>query len=291
MTQKFKYELQKGSKHIICPKCRKKSFKPYVYSGTNNIVDAEKWGRCERINACSFLSYPNLEDNMSDWIEPQPKPYIAPNPDFIPKEMVKKSFAQFDKNPFFLYLSKLFDIDTANMLQKKYNIGTSSNYGTIFFQADKDMNFRTGKVMFYNKFGNRRKDKKSFYLHKKIKKDYSLHQVLFGEHLITDEKPIALVESEKSCIILSVFYPEYNWVASGGVHMLNIYRLSRLPRLDKVYPDQGAFDLWERNTKSMFMNRQMSVRVEQAFKKGILQKGDDLLDLELIERGLNNVHI
>ena len=293
MTQKFKYQLRKGSKKEICPNCRKRTFTPYVLaSDGKTVADASKYGYCDRINSCKYVLYPEGE-NMSDWIapEPQPKPYIAPNPDFIPKEMVKKSFAQFDKNPFFLYLSKLFDIDTANMLQKKYNIGTASNYGTIFFQADKNMNFRTGKVMFYNKFGNRRKDKKSFYLHKKIKKDYSLHQVLFGEHLITDEKPIALVESEKSCIILSVFYPEYNWVASGGVHMLNIYRLSRLPRLDKVYPDQGAFDLWERNTKSMFMNRQMSVRVEQAFKKGILQKGDDLLDLELIERGLNNVHI
>ena len=40
MTQKYNYELQKGSKHIICPNCRKKTFKPYVEAGTNNIVDA-----------------------------------------------------------------------------------------------------------------------------------------------------------------------------------------------------------------------------------------------------------
>ena len=291
MTQKFKYQLRKGSKKEICPNCRKRTFTPYVLaSDGKTVADASKYGYCDRINSCKYVLYPEGE-NMTDWIAPEPQRYTPPTPDFIPQELVEASFEKWETNVFFMWLVRMFGKEKAFELQKKYNIGTAKGNGTIFWQKDYQGKFRTGKVMYYNRDGRRNKNRNSWYVHNQVKRDYSLVQVFFGEHLTKEDKPIALVESEKSCVLLSSFYPEYNWVASGGVHMLNIYRLSRLPRLDKVYPDQGAFDLWERNTKSMFMNRQMSVRVEQAFKKGILQKGDDLLDLELIERGLNNVHI
>ena len=291
MTQ-YRFKLAKGANHVQCPQCGyKRKFKPYVYADTGEVVDATKWGRCERINSCAYNEYPRLNDwELSDWTPPMPKHIPPPTPDYIPKNLVEASFNQFQSNVFFKWLVKLFGSDTAYTLQERYNIGTAKGGGTIFWQEDKDGNFRTGKRMFYNTNG-KRKDFMS-YIHndklikKHLKKDFTLVQVLFGEHLNKDtDKPIALVESEKTAILMSVFEPEYTWIASGGANMLNHYRLSRLERLDLVSPDNGQFELWRLQT-ALFKGRQMDGRVEKAVREGALGEGDDILDLILKEKGI-----
>ena len=87
---------------------------------------------------------------------------------------------------------------------------------------------------------------------------------------------------------MSVFEPDITWIASGGANMLNSYRLLRLPRLDLVCPDQGEFDNWKDRTKSFF-NREMDGRVEKAFREGKVAKGADILDLILIEKGMDEI--
>lgn len=82
---------------------------------------------------------------------------------------------------------------------------------------------------------------------------------------------------------MSVLQPEYNWLASGGSNMLNVQRLMRLHRLDLVSPDEGQFELWEKQT-AFFKSRQMDIRVEKAFREGKVEGGDDILDLYLNEK-------
>ena len=286
---KYMYELQKGSRRYLCPKCGKKEFKVYVKTGTNIVVDSERFGRCNRQNSCGYHQYPENDANMSDWVAPVyvPEPI---KPDFIPKEMVEASFCKFRENTFFMWLVKLFGQDIAHDLQSKYNIGTAKNNGTVFFQQDSDTKFRTGKVMYYQPNGKRNKNRNSWYVHRAVKEDFELVQVFFGEHLVKEypDKPVALAESEKTAILMSVFEPEYTWLASGGANMLNSYRLLRLPRLDLVCPDEGEFDNWKDRTKSFF-NREMDGRVEKAFREGKVAKGADILDLILIEKGMDEI--
>lgn len=283
--KRYKYELERGSKHIICPNCGKKTFKCYVDINTGERVNPAKYGRCERISSCKYILYPKNDD--SEWVDYEPikQPYIAPKPDFINPNLVQSTFRDFNKNVFFNFLAKTFDLETARALQKKYNIGTAKFGGTIFFQKDKDGKFRTGKVFYYQKNGKRDKQKRSWYLHKQVNKDYRLVQVFFGEHLIGEnpDKPIALCESEKTAILMSVLESEYNWLAAGGSNMLNVQRLMRLHRLDLVSPDEGQFELWEKQT-AFFKSRQMDIRVEKAFREGKVNGGDDILDLYLNEK-------
>ncbi len=285
MRKKFKYELQKGSKHIICPNCGKKTFKVFVETGTNKVADASRYGRCERINKCQYIQYPQTDDNEGkEWQPLEKVPLIKPKPDFIPADIVLSSFSNFNENPFYLWLCKLFGAVTALKLQQKYNIGTAKNNGTIFWQKDKDGNFRTGKVFYYQNNGKRRKDKPSWYIHKKINKDFTLEQVFFGEHLINLDTPVALCESEKTAVLMSVFEPQYIWIASGGAMMLNTFRLNRLARLDFVSADNGMFDLWATQTNNF--KRDMDLRVEKAFANGIVKEGADILDLIIINKNL-----
>ena len=200
MAKTYKYNLRGGSKKDRCPSCGKFSFKPYV--DANGNLAGEQYGRCERSNSCGYLEYPKNTGEKTEYIERKieiPKP-----PDFIDLDTVQRTFIDFNSNVFLLYLQSKFGVETALKLQSTYNIGTAKYKGTIFWQKDYEGIFRTGKVMYYTITGRRDKERMSWYAHKKIKDDYVLKQVFFGEHLLKEypAHPVALCESIKTSIYL-----------------------------------------------------------------------------------------
>ena len=283
---KFRYALETGSKHIICPNCHKKTFKCYVDVNTGERVNPTKYGRCERISSCSFHQYPKLEawekDDLNNWTPPAPQP---PKPlDYVSKEIVEATFNQYKTNVFFMFLVRTFGMEVAYQLRDDYNIGTAKGGGIIFWQQDNKDRFRTGKVMYYNRNGRRNKDRMSWFVHKSIANDFNYRQCFFGLHLTTPDKPVALCESEKTAILMSIFMPEYTWVASGGSEMLNLKRLNELPRLDMVFPDNGQLEKWGQKTR-IFTNRQMDLSVDRAVESRLISEGDDILDLWFANKG------
>lgn len=287
MAKQYKYELMKGSRRYICPKCQKKEFKVYVKTGTNIVVDETKYGRCNRQNSCGYFRYP---DTNEDWTPPQ-FVYTPPKPlDYVPKDVVEATFNQYKTNVFFMFLVKTFGMEVAYQLRDDYNIGTAKGGGTIFWQEDRKGNVRTGKVMYYHPNGKRIKERNSWFLHSRIKENFNYRQCFFGLHLTTPDKPVALCESEKTAIMMSVFEPGYTWIASGGSEMLNDERLFELPRLDMVYPDNKQFNKWEQKTR-IFTDRQMDISVDEAVNNGILKEGDDILDLYLAREKKNKLNL
>ena len=285
----YKYKLEAGSKHIICPNCGKKTFKCYVNVNTGERVNPAKWGRCERISTCRYHLYPRSDKddiNSSRYVPPAPEE-IKPL-DFVSKDLMQATFNEFKSNVFFMYLVKLFGIEKAYQLQEAYNIGTAKGGGTIFWQQDREQNIRTAKVMYYNSNGRRNKNKMSWFVHKKIREDFNYRQCFFGLHLTSPDKPVALCESEKTAIIMSVFEPGYTWIASGGSEMINDERLFELPRLDKVFADNGQFEKWERKTRAF--EPEMDISVDEAVEDGILKDGDDILDLYLAREKKNELN-
>lgn len=279
MKNNFYYNLRKGSKKDICPNCGKKTFVPFV-DANGNSPNIEKYGRCERINTCQYTMYPPYNDKENVWVAPvKPKKAIAP--DFIPKGTVEMTFRNFRDNVFMQFLKKTFGGIKAMELQEKYNIGTAKNGGTIFWQQDKLGDFRTGKVMYYNENGRRDKNRNSWYLHTRVKPDFELQQVFFGEHLITTADKVALCESEKTAVMMSEFMPEYTWLAAGGSEMLNDFRLTRLKRLDFVCPDNGQFEKWRSKIRPYFKDAIYDRSVDDAVINGKIEIGSDILDLYL----------
>ncbi|MBT7491084.1 MAG: hypothetical protein HN704_05690 [Bacteroidetes bacterium] len=255
----FKYSLDKSSKKFICPACNKKTFVKYIDNETNEFLT--KAGRCDREQKCSFHQKPeNNNIQINDSIE-KPKPIS-----FIENEILKKSLAKYENNNFVLYLNNLFNADIANQLIKKYQIGTSKywNGANVFWQIDKKGNVRTGKIMLYDTHNGKRK-KKPFnhigWVHKAKKQpNFNLKQCLFGEHLLTDNnKPIAIVESEKTAIICSVYLPKYFWLATGGKSNFNYEKLKVLSkRLVYFFPDVACYEDW--NTKINELSKFISAR-------------------------------
>ena len=283
MRKDYIYTLQKGGKHIVCPACGHKTFKPYVDKKSGQVVNGERFGRCERINNCNYHERPTGKQTYESRIY-TPKIVVPKAPDFIAPELVRATFSNFDKNVFFRFLVDFFGAEKASRLQLLYNIGTAKGGGTIFWQQDKDGNFRTGKVMYYNDNGKRDKSRSSWYVHKRVKADFELKQVFFGEHLtVGNNLPICLCESEKTAIMMTGIENFTRiWLASGGAMMLNLDRLIRIGRLDYVFADNGEFERWEKQT-ALYHKRVMDDLVDVAVNDGVLTAGSDIFDLYQLE--------
>ena len=52
---------------------------------------------------------------------------------------------------------------------------------------------------------------------------FNLQQCFFGEHILQDEplKPVAIVESEKTAIVASLYLPKFIWLAVGSINNLS----------------------------------------------------------------------
>jgi len=185
-------------------------------------------------------------------VKPQPKQIS-----FIPIEIFKQSLKSYKANHFVKFLVDLFGVDKTNELISKYFIGTSEHWdgATVFWQIDIFGKIRTGKIMLYNPTtGKRVKEPRHCidWIQSVLKlSDFELQQCLFGEHLLQDKtKPIAIVESEKTAIIASVYFPKLIWLAVGSITGLDAEKCSVLKGRNVVlFPDLNGFEKWSVKAK------------------------------------------
>jgi len=264
-----------------CPSCqqRDKTFSLYIDTKTGEHIHPSV-GRCNRESKCGYHYTPQqyFQDNGISFDTPQPKAYkprpFTPQPkpvSFIPVEVFKQSL-QIEKNViqvaetnhFVKFLIDLFGVEVASEMVSRYFIATSKHwYGaTVFWQIDTQGKVRTGKIMLYSPTTGKRQKEFTF-AHKLIKQpEFGLKQCFFGEHLLIDKtKPVAIVESEKTAVIASIYLPHFIWLASSGLHGLNIDKCSILKgRTVTLFPDLSkpkiegkptAFEIWSAKAKEL----------------------------------------
>jgi hypothetical protein len=92
------------------------------------------------------------------------------------------------------------------------------------------------------------------WVHKALKQPkFELRQCLFGEHLLIDKtKPVAIVESEKTAVIASIYLPQFIWVAVGSLTNLNEEKCCILKgRAVTLFPDLNGFNKWSCKAKEL----------------------------------------
>ena len=135
---------------------------------------------------------------------------------------------------------------------QRYRLGASRDGGVIFWQIDECDQLRDGKIMHYRPDCHRDHDRKptwAAYLLRKagqLPQDWNTDHCLFGLHLLETQgqgggSPIAVVEAEKTAVIMSEVKPEYVWLATGGKTELNVAKLRPLEgRRIILFPDTDA---------------------------------------------------
>ncbi len=301
MKTEYRYILEpyKGmNTRYRCPNCqqRDKTFSLYIDTETGEHVHPTV-GRCNRESNCGYHYTPKqyFQDNNISFDTPQPKAYkpriLNPPPkpvSFIPKDVFKASLKAHETNHFVQFLINLFGVAVANQLISRYFIATSKHWNgaTVFWQIDTKGKVRTGKIMLYSPTTGKRV-KEPFnhinWVHSLLKQpEFELRQCLFGEHLLIDTtKPVAIVESEKTAVIASVYLPQFIWVAVGSLTNLNAEKCSILKgRTVTLFPDLNGFEKWSNKAKelSRLANFTVSDLLERKATETEKKQGFDLAD-------------
>jgi hypothetical protein len=279
-----------------CPSCqqRNKTFSLYIDTETGEHIHPSV-GRCNRESNCGYHYTPKqyFQDNSITIDKPIAYKPLTVKPQqklasFIPAPIFNASLREYQGNHFINYLITLFGGEIAGKLVKRYLIGTSKHWegATVFWQIDTQGRIRTGKIMLYNQDTGKRV-KEPFtcitWVHKALQyKEFELWQCLFGEHLLADKiKPVAIVESEKTAIIASVYLPQYIWVAVGSLTNLNTEKCSILKgRTVVLFPDLNGYDKWSNKAKefSHLANFTISNLLERTAPEQDKRHGNDLAD-------------
>ena len=153
----------------------------------------------------------------------------------------------------------------------RYRLGMSRDGGVIFWQIDQLGQVFDGKIMYYRPDCHRDHSHNPTWVSSVLKTFYQppvdimSEHCLFGLHLLrTKTKPpsdspclggehgggaVAIVESEKTAVIMSERFPKYLWLATGGLNELTPIKLFPLKgRKIILFPDTDcdgtAFRLW-----------------------------------------------
>ena len=258
---------------FTCPACGgKRCFTRYVDENGDCLDEAV--GRCNHESRCGYHYTPRqfFEDHPSarpDWKEnffriPQQtiKKTVKKQLWTIGADIVKSTVNPAIDSDFTLFLKNLIGGEKTCEAVSAYCLGVTKNRDVIFYQLDKEGRCRTGKIMKYDrKTGHRIKDEqvggKITWVHAilRLSKNpslllpdgWELTQCLFGEHLLRQFpfKPVALVESEKTAVICSAFWPEYIWLATGGKSQLNDRLQVLRGRKVVAFPDVDGYLEWK----------------------------------------------
>lgn len=294
----FQYILEpfdgKKTRHI-CPYCTKQNvFARYINFETKEYIN-ESVGRCNREVKCGKHYTPKqyFTDNNIGLVnkfkpnKPIAKPIIKPFSKINSAAFIG-SLKHYDLNNFVDYLSNKVGHDQTMQAVNMYNIGTSKFWSgsTVFWQMDVNGEIRTGKIIHYDPITGKRTKQptnKIQWVHKALKiENFNLQQCFFGEHLIKrSNKPIAIVESEKTAVIASLYLPQFTWIAAGAKEGLNRLKCEVLRNKKVVlYPDLKCFDAWEQKAKTMndIFSFSISNLLEKKATNEEREKGLDLAD-------------
>ena len=153
----------------------------------------------------------------------------------------------------------------------RYRLGTSKNGGVIFWQMDHEGRIHDGKIMYYLPDCHRnKKHNPTWVSHLLAKREgqtqgqYTTSHCLFGLHQIYGEGVtvkgeglnVAIVEAEKTAVILSEHYPQYIWLAAGGLGELQVNKFRPLRGRKVVLfpdtdPDGKTFASWHQRAQEV----------------------------------------
>ena len=132
----------------------------------------------------------------------------------------------------------------------RYRLGMSRDGGVIFWQIDEHDRLRDGKIMYYRPDCHRDHDRNPTWVSYQLRRagmlppDFTSDHCLFGLHLSGpaadpgQASAVAVVESEKTAVIMSELQPQYLWLATGGKTELNVAKLEPLAgRRVILFPD------------------------------------------------------
>jgi len=295
---------------VRCPQCGKpREFSCYLDTETGELLP-DHVGRCNREENCGyhftpaqyFESIRPIGGQAPKYTPPTrsaaPKQSVPVRVDTLPLELVNQSLNGYKRNNLVIWLRSLFGEAVMKDLIQRYFIGTSKHWdgANVFWQINTSEEVRQAKVMLYNPATGRRvkseilaskwddkarayrddKDNgdKIFFAGKSLLNDYeaNLMQCFFGEHLLAEHPGarVAIVESEKTAIIGSVYFPRV-WLATGGKNGARWTDKTVCKVLQGrdiiLFPDLNAYEVWKAKAQEIHQAIPCRISVSSVLEK------------------------
>ena len=303
MANKLEYESDRRGAAPYCP-CGK-SNSDGKFSPLKGYTDKGKcWGCGKFFPPDGATAKDKLKSKVANKAAAA-KPAAAPI-SYIPLSVLKQSLGMYNKNTLVKFIEELTDLETTQRIISEYKVGTSMYWkdSTVFWQIDFHGKVRAGRIVQYQV----KQDEKCFigkncnrvqtnelpvkWVHKLLKvHGYNLSQCFFGEHLLKKypDKTVGVLESEKSCLIASAYFPEMLWLGSGGVDGLRKKMDALEGRKVVLYPDLKQFEQWDGVANEMRLKlKEIKVVTSDALERKATPeeraKGLDLADFLIRER-------
>ena len=178
---------------------------------------------------------------------------------FIADVILNNTLFGYEGNHLINFLIARLGLHQTTQLVNNYYLGTSNHWpgATVFWQVDINLRIRAGKIMLYNAITGKRVKQPFSHItwaHKAFNlPNFNMQQCLFGEHLLRNNtKPVAIVESEKTALIASVYLPQFTWLATGSLTNLTAAKCRVLQGHSvTLFPDLNAYDRWCDKAKTL----------------------------------------
>lgn len=151
---------------------------------------------------------------------------------------------------------------------------------------DNTGNIRSGKIMAYDITTGKRVKKEDgspliSWAHTALNiPEFNLNQCLFGLHLLSESiKQVAIVESEKTAVIMSIEFPQFTWMATASLNGFKYDLLEPLKNKEIIaFPDKGGYEKW-RSTADNLNRVGFDIRVSKLLENKGYETGWDLVDV------------
>lgn len=294
----YRYEFAKrrNAKNfkITCPSCRQRNKFNLYWDNFKQELAPDIYGKCDRVDSCGYINRPeNDDDDVEISANNLPKPINLPTTFIDREDLVEYSKTRY-KDPFSIWLIEKFGKRAKKVLDEyavySMEITTWNCYAPLFLYVDEQGNCRSGKTMRYEIVGNepkRTKHEDSWDNQKWLhtwKDSYVYEQIAFGSHLLKKypNKPIGIVESEKSSLIMSCVRPNILWLATMAYTGLQVEYLPNLKERDvTLFPDKGEKTLtyWKEKCEEFIAeNFAVLIKCDTFIEQSELPDGSDLAD-------------
>lgn len=208
----YPFRLEKHPKKKgACPSCgHPKVFRYYEDLEGNTL---ESFGICDRANNCGYHATPKGIKFEGKEVPPQPEPVqVYPEGDVL--DRIQSALTR-THSALHEFAATMLGISMKHF--RKWGVGTEFK-NTVFAFQDRTGRMVNAKYFLYGKDGKRNKKFEAFSLKQGDDPLKRYMICLFGEHLLDPEKKrtVIIVESEKSAVLASWFYPEFDWLACGA---------------------------------------------------------------------------
>jgi hypothetical protein len=242
-----------------------------------------------------------------------PAAHPAPAPlALIPFDLYQASLRHYGRNNLARLLRQHFGWGVAAELLDRFQLGTSSHWpgACVFWLLDERGRIRGGQVVLYDETGHTVKSPRrcTTWAHTALAQhcrkqrqappswlaEYEQHgqksPCLFGLPQLRTApawQPLALVESAKTAMLCTPYFPEFTWLATMGQSYLTAERLASVKgRRITLFPDAGSLANWQQRAEKLRddgFNIKVSADLENLASPAESAAGLDLADVLLSE--------